>query len=57
MRILSLVFDIFFALFWLACGIAALAGFEVSSFTVGMGLLLAALYNVRMACDDWGRDK
>jgi len=53
MRLFMFIFDVFFAIAWMAIGIAVLCGYTVPTVTVLCGFLLASLYNTREAIDDW----
>lgn len=53
MKIALFVFDVIFAIAWLAFAIAAFAGYTMPPVTIGCGFLLASLYNVREAIENW----
>lgn len=53
MRLFMFIIDVFFAIAWTVLGIMAFCGHVMPPVTVGCGLLLAGLYNVREAVDDW----
>ena len=54
MKLTMVIFDIFFALFWLIIGILTLAGvWQVTPIIGFCSMLLASLYNVREATNDW----
>lgn len=53
MRLFMFIMDVFFAIAWTVMGIMAFCGYVMPPVTVGCGLLLAGLYNVREAIDDW----
>lgn len=53
MRLFMFIFDVFFAIAWIAIGIGVLCGYDAPTATVFCGFLLAALYNIREAINDW----
>lgn len=54
MKLVMVIFDVFFALFWVIIGILTLAGvWQVTPIIGFCSMLLASLYNVREAADDW----
>ncbi len=57
MRLFMFIMDVFFAIAWTVMGIMAFCGYVMPPVTVGCGLLLAGLYNVREALDDFARWK
>ena len=54
MKLVMVIFDVFFALFWVIIGILTLAGvWQVTPIVGFCSMLLASLYNVREATNDW----
>lgn len=54
MKLTMVIFDVLFALFWLIIGILTLVGiWQVTPIVGFCSMLLASLYNVNEAADDW----
>ena len=53
MRLFMFIVDVFFAIAWTVLGIMAFCGYVMPPVTIGCGFLLAGLYNVREALDDF----
>ena len=54
MKLAMIICDVLFALFWLIIGILTLVGIWQVTPVVGFcSMLLASLYNVREAANDW----
>lgn len=57
MRLFMFIMDVFFAIAWTVLGIMAFCGYVMPPVAVGCGFLLAGLYNVREALDDFTKWK
>lgn len=56
MKLVMVIFDIFFALFWCIIGILVLAGvWQVTPIIGFCSMTLASLYNVNEAVNDWDK--
>ena len=54
MKLVMVIFDVLFALFWAIIGILTLLGiWQVTPILGFCSMMLASLYNVREAVDDW----